>query len=798
MTAPANLLDRFTGAMQRGLRLPKPKKAKDRKPTKADAEAARQELERLGLLAVNASSPEEDIAEWCDRLWHDEDDLLEDRHKEIRQILLYCANEQTIAYHRDRRTWIPKRTLPWRVRSIYNVTQKAVNVRVSRLVENKPAVSVQAKTAERSDVERAEYKESLFWYLWERLYLHLKITRARRWATKGGSGFLKCGWDAEAGCEYPVTTKRVRLEQILVDDTDELGNVIGQHPEEIVAGIDEFYVDAQGNELGPTELQETDPATGEITRKRAPVPENTDYYREGEAYVDSESPFGIRYDRYVDDIADSWYVQHARVLPVSKIAAMHEDKLAELEHAKPASEDEKALQWNGLTPRGVNDISGPTYARNASPENTSEGKLDEEFLYLETWIFPKNRLIRRLWGASGQRIVTVGGTVIERGPLPKWATKTCPFIQLTDILEEGNHLAKSAIRDLVPIQDDINRTRSMMAERLALASRLLLWAPNQHGLNVRAIAGMNAALVTTRSPQHKPEALSLDAGEFGLDAFYQGSLAAAADIGNMNEASTGKLPSAGLAAKAIFALQYADERSITEASTLQDISLKRLAEALDAITREEYKEARKIKITGADRSYLAEHEITPEHLAIDVDYTFQPGSMMSRQKEAVKNEMFEFLQRGLVTPEQVKKNIASAVPDLWRTSYDLHEAKARRNIEAIIRGTASDPVQPAPFDNPMIHLAVLEEFMITAKYDLLPEPVRAQLSQLWQAFKALVPIAAPPAGAPGAPPGAQPPGAPPPSPDDFPVPAGADELAGKAEDEMAPPEGFPEPLPATA
>jgi hypothetical protein len=202
---------------------------------------------------------------------------------------------------------------------------------------------------------------------------------------------------------------------------------------------------------------------------------------------------------------------------------------------------------------------------------------------------------------------------------------------------------------VIPLQDDINRSRSMRAERIAPQSRLLLWAPANHGMNVKALGGMNGVLVTTRSQAHKPEVLNLGTGDpgdprvrAGLDRRGRGSR-------QHERRVTGKLPSAGLAAKAIYALQYADEQSINEASTLQDIALKELAEALDQITRVEYPDARKIRLVGEDRAFMVEHEISPDDLKADVDYTFTPGSMLSRQKESVKNELLELLQAGSST-----------------------------------------------------------------------------------------------------------------------------------------------------
>lgn len=737
-----NLRQRLRAAVERGgVTLRKPQ------APQGAAREQKEQLERLGLLAINAKSSAPDVEDFTDRLWHDQDDALEPMQREVLQSLLYCAGEQLLAYHRERRLFIPRKVLPWKVRSTYNVIQKAVNLRVSRLVENKPAVSVQAKSADASDVEKAEYKETLFWYLWDRLALHMKIAAARRWAAKGGSGFLKVGADPEAGVPYPRTLKRPRY----IEQPDPMTGA----PVQTFDGIEEIYLDADGNELGPVEVAEADLFTGEPRYEKAPIPEDVDWITDGEATVSVRSPLNVRWDLYTDDIADSWYIQDGEILPLSKILAMHPDAEDAIREARPASDDEKALRWTGQATRiGSAELPNASIrAKNAQPDQ-AKGVLDEEYFYLETWIFPKNQLLKKLWGAKGARIVTVGGAEVARTELPAWALKACPFVQFIDTIEEGNHYGRPFTRDLIPLQDDINRARSQRAERIALLSRMILWAPANHGINVRALGDMSAALITTRTRDHKPEALNLATGDPGIREFELDTLQAAADVGNMNDASTGKLPSAGLAAKALYALQYADERSVAETSTLQDVALKRLAEALDAVVRETYTEPRKIRLVGEDRAFMVEHELSPETACADVDYTFTPGSMMSRQKEAVKNELFQLLETGLVDPATVRKHLATAVPDVFRTSYNLQEAKARRQLQRILRASVPPAIAPAPFDDPMVHTAVIEEFALTAKWDLIGPSKQGQVMQLWQAYKLMADAAAqaamPPQGDPAA------------------------------------------------
>jgi hypothetical protein len=795
--------DRFVGALSRGLAQP------GRKMPAFDgrrASIAEKRYDGLGLKVVRFDSPDEELENFVQRLEDSQEYILTEREKEWQLHIYYSSGQQYLSFHRDRRQWIPRRTLPWRVRSTYNICGKAENIRVSRLTENKPSITVQARTADRSDVEKAEYKETLFWYLWDRLQIHQKIVRARRWAFKCGSGFLKVGFDANAGECCPVTRKVPRKAMVPQQVPGPNGQPVTELVEQVV-GLDEFYLDKDGNELGPVEIDVPDEVTGKAVRQRQEPPDGTDFYYEGEAFAEVVSAFEVLWDRYVDDINESWYVQHRRILPLSKILAMFPDAADKIKDARLADEDGKSIQWSGLMPRAmVLEQGGPSYERLVGSSGDQYGYVDREYKVVETWIFPKDDNLRRLWGKSGAILTTVGGRLVDKKPLPEWALKACPFIQFHEITEEGNHYDKPPMRDLVPLQDDINRVRSTAMEAFALRSRLLLWAPQNHGMNFRILSAMAGALVTTRSRESKPEPLNLGDGAEGWQQLYESSLAAATDLGNMNDASTGKVPSAGIAAKAIYALQYADERSITEASNLQDLSLKRLAEALDAITRVEYTDRRKIRLVGADRSFLIEHEIGPDEIAVDVDYTFAPGSMMSRQKDAVKNEMLQLLQLGLVDAATVRKNLATATPDVFRLSYDLQEAHARRVLSQILKATQPEPYQPQPWEDPAVHASVLEEYMLSAKWDEFAEtPQKEVIMQLWQVYKQMQQPQqpAPPPSAGGAPPSGAP-AAPQASPANIPTPSGmapiqgAEQLEAAATRTMAPPPGFGEAPPATA
>ncbi len=755
----------------------------------------------VGIYAVGRQSTDEEIADWEARLWHDQDDRVEPRAREWCQILLYCANEQHIAYHRDQRRWLARRAVPWRIRSTYNVMQKAADLRVAKLSENKPSVTVQATTLSRDDLDKTEAREQHWWYLWHRLGLHDRITKSRRWATKTGSGFLKVGWDPDAGPALPVTRQYPRLTTHSVPVTDDAGNPVldamGQpllDSQQVEDGSTEMYVDAKGNPIGP--VKDADPETGE--ERTLPPPPECDYYHEGNAFCDVRPPFSIRWDAYTDDLWDSWYVQDSEILPTTRILGLFPDAVDKLGRATPVNESAKAISWQGLiAPHAAAELQSWRPGSDRSRRH-DRSPLDQEYEVRETWIFPRNDYVRRLWGPKGALLITVGGILMARRELPDWALTCCPFVQFVDLPEEGNHYAKSVLRDVLPLQDDINRSRSHQAEGMMLRSRLLLGAPQGHQMRVAVLGGLPGAFVTYRSREHKPERIDMGSADQSAEQFYEASLSAAADVARVNDASTGKLPSAGLAAKAIYALQYADERSISETSNLQDESLARLAKALDAVCQAEYTEERQIRVVGEDQSFLIDTSIGPDTYSVDVDFVFTPGSMLARQKEAIKNELLQLMQVGLVDQATVRKAFPAAVPDTFKQSFDLQYAKARRQLKAIMHGDAPQLAMD-PWQDPAVVASVVQEFLLSVRFETLPQDRQQAVLLFWQtavqAQSAQAP-AQPGQPTPGQPMPAQPvPMAEPMAADPAAqlVMAGPQGLANDAEQAMAPPPEFGAP-----
>jgi hypothetical protein len=155
------------------------------------------------------------------------------------------------------------------------------------------------------------------------------------------------------------------------------------------------------------------------------------------------------------------------------------------------------------------------------------------------------------------------------------------------------------------------------------------------------------------------------------------------------------------------------------------------------------------------------------------------------------------MKERLIEPWEVRKYIGAAVPDTFRRSYDLQESSARRKLEKILNGNASE-MAPEPWESPDVAIAVLEEYMLTQKWEVISSEERQAITQLWQAYqtKRAMTMAAP-AQAPGQPaPGgatgdAAAGGIPQEMPDAMQPAEGVAQLEAEAEAAVAPADGAP-------
>ena len=126
-----------------------------------------------------------------------------------------------------------------------------------------------------------------------------------------------------------------------------------------------------------------------------------------------------------------------------------------------------------------------------------------------------------------------------------------------------------------------------------------------------------------------------------------------------------------------------------------------------------------------------------------------PSSIESRTREGIRTAVFEYADRGWITPEQAMAAIDGGVAENLIESYENQISKQQREILRILAldKTLDPNVQPdhfaqagipipARFDNDPLHKQVLEQYMTSADFERQPLPVQQILEWHYDAHSA--------------------------------------------------------------
>lgn len=168
----------------------------------------------------------------------------------------------------------------------------------------------------------------------------------------------------------------------------------------------------------------------------------------------------------------------------------------------------------------------------------------------------------------------------------------------------------------------------------------------------------------------------------------------------------------------------------------------RLGRHLLHLVQRHYAEQRLAKVNG--RIGTQHISFRGADLRNQVDVRVLPGSIEPRTKQAVREEVLSYADRGWISPEAAMSAIRGGTADTLIDSFDQDKARATRVIQAILAGEAalfssfspnpdgSPGWMPRPFDNIQIHKQIFEDFFKTLDYERAEQPVKQAANLYYQ------------------------------------------------------------------
>jgi hypothetical protein len=318
-------------------------------------------------------------------------------------------------------------------------------------------------------------------------------------------------------------------------------------------------------------------------------------------------------------------------------------------------------------------------------------------------------------------------TVLEYSTIPEEYLSlkpALPYIKFSMIDVPHRYFAKSPIEDARPIQRQLNKALSQMVEYKNMMGAPKWMIPEQCQLTPGTITtepGQNVTYLW--GPWGPPVASRVEPIPSSLLAVIQEFQKMLDEVLGTHEISYGKTPRGVRSGQAIAQLQDQDMSQI--ASVMDDLkeNMENYGKMLLNIVRLNFSEPRTLKIVGKDS---VEHvrDFTGSSINDVEDPTVELGSSLPQNKIARVQVVKEHMAMGLYTPEQARKALEIEGDEI--VSEDrLDEAKAKIEIEEM---KAAKIVEVDPFDDPIVHIRVIESFMKTEAYKELPDAIKQVMS----------------------------------------------------------------------
>lgn len=428
---------------------------------------------------------------------------------------------------------------------------------------------------------------------------------------------------------------------------------------------------------------------------------------EGDIRVDVCSFFEI----FPDALAKSWdELQHliqAKIKPLSYFKTQYG------EQGELVKEEDcwlTSLQYENRI-NSMNTVSGSTA--------TSTQQLKNSAIEISYYEKPSQQ------HPYGRHVICANGILLKDDVLP---VDEIPFAKFDDVVVGGKFNAEAIVTHLRPLQDQLNRGKTM---RAAWSNRMLtgkMIAPRMSNIAAEAFNDQSGEWVKYDYVPGMPEPRALEMPSIPQYA-YQDEETLKGDIDDtagINSASRGQMPSASIPAIGMQLLVEQDDTRIGVETEQHEYSYADLGRIILKFVGKYYITDRLLKIAGTNAEYTIKR-YKGEDLKENYDVCVVRGSTLPGSKVLKRQEILNLYERGLFGNPQdqlVQQNVMSMLE--FGDEYQAWERRSLR-MGQIQRGIAmieTDGIKPpvSEFDDHALWMQTLDDYRISEKFlKLVPE-----------------------------------------------------------------------------
>lgn len=274
---------------------------------------------------------------------------------------------------------------------------------------------------------------------------------------------------------------------------------------------------------------------------------------------------------------------------------------------------------------------------------------------------PDSCLVLEVWvKAGGSKYFPQGGMVtvvdskvvqIKRDGLP-YAHKQYPFIKFEN-MPTGGYYPASVIEDVIPIQRELNRTRSQIIEAKNRMAKPQLIAP-KGSVDPAKITSEPGIVIQYRPGLAPPQPLPLQPLPGYVLQEIDRSLADIEDVTSQHQVSKGAAPPGVTAATAISYLQERDDSVLAPTYQSIEAGWEKIAKQSMSHVVQFWEVKRTIQVTGVDGSFDS-IALKGADIEKGLDIRVEAGSALPVSKAARQALLMDLMSQGMLDPKQGMK-----------------------------------------------------------------------------------------------------------------------------------------------
>jgi len=406
----------------------------------------------------------------------------------------------------------------------------------------------------------------------------------------------------------------------------------------------------------------------------------------------------------------------------------------EIKDMFPKFDEKAALRNPGMLTRyeefvhNLGSTTGMSLGRIGQGSNEGGTKEQERVLAIEYWMRP-NPIYK-----EGVLATVVSGQLLQFDSWP-YEHGRYPYVKMDAHKHPFGFYGISPVTRLVPVQQHYNQARTQVAKNAEVGSNIKWWVPKGAGLAEDALTDEEGEVIETNPNMPHPRQIPMAPLPNWVIESQNQDIADMRDVFGEREAS--QLPFPGITAGV----------ALETASELSDIGIgptvKNMERALIEEGRQElmlaaqyYTDERTIKVFGPTSGEMEIVIFKNTDLMRQTDVSIQLESALGHSKAAAQQKLIDMWDRRIIIdPDVFKKAFVTGDIDVVLRAKDPATDVVIEQIEQIKQG--QNPMV-APFDNHILHVKMLSQFVQTPEFRRMPGDRQALAMQTLQQHIAFV------------------------------------------------------------